>query len=173
MDKDLLKLRKRAADFPIIYKNLEEGNEEIKRMKIVECVVQIEFLIEGKRRKSWETRSTACEIWGTEKADKEIYSAAKDQEERYRNWTNGKRPGKDQSATPGPGFTPERQTRSPTAAPEKQVHFEEPGTGGNALKKSLAVWRGDYCEMADKPFVKMTSQEKNEMIKAWQDYKNE
>jgi hypothetical protein len=172
-EEDLLKPRRRASDFPILYKNLEEGNEEIKRMKIVECLVQIEFLIDGTRYKTWETRSTAREIWGLEKADKGIYSAALDQEQRFRKWKEGKRPGKDQSATPGPGLSPERTTASPTPAAEKKVHFDEPGTGDKAPKQSLEEWREDYCEMAGKPFLKMTPQEKNEMMQAWKDYKKE
>ena len=172
-EEDLLKPRKRAIDFLILYQNFEKGHEEVKRMKIVEYLVQIEYLIDEKREKRWETRSIAREIWGIEKADRGIYAAAQDQEERFRNWQKGKRPGKDQSATPGPGLSPDRDTRSPTPGPEKRVHFGKSGERENAPKQSLEAWRADYCEMAGKQFLQMTLQEKTAMMGAWKDYRDE
>jgi hypothetical protein len=113
-DVDLLKLK---SLLPIITKTTADGKPI--RMKVVDCVVKIKWLIDGEYLSSWESRQTARRIWGLERGDKGIYEAAQHQEKLFEEWVKGKRQGRDQSATPFPGIiqTLERDTRGETPAP--------------------------------------------------------
>jgi hypothetical protein len=150
----------------------EQG--QIIRMKVVDCIVKIKWLIAGRYVSSWESRQTVRRIWGLERGDKGIYIAARHQEDLFQKWDRGDRPGRDQSPTPFRGFTPGRDTREETPAPggretptspTKRVHFKEGG-------QSLQEWKNEYYEWNDLDPRKMTKQERDEMKEEWEKYKN-
>jgi hypothetical protein len=157
---------------PIIAKTTTDG--KIIRMKVVDCVVKIKWLIYEKYVSSWESRQTARRIWGLEKGDKGIYEAAQHQEKLFEEWVKGKRQGRDQSATPFPGLTPtpERDTRGETPAPgERKVQFQQSQEGSQTTKMSPKDWKKDYYEWNDIEDPKtMTREEKDEMRAAWEKY---
>jgi hypothetical protein len=175
-DVDLLKPKNLL---PTIATTKTDG--KIIRMKVVDCVVKIKWLILGVYVSSWESRQTVRRIWGLERGDKAIYEAAQHQEKLFEEWVKGKRPARDQSATPFPGLTPtpERVTRGETPAPgergtpaaEKKVQFQQSQEGSQTTKMLLKDWKKDYYEWNEiEDPKKMTEEEKDEMKAAWADY---
>jgi hypothetical protein len=65
----------------------------------VELAVKVKWTINGKKVKSWETRTTIRRLWV--KGDDYIYQAAQEQESRYGEWKAKQRPTLGRSPTPG------------------------------------------------------------------------
>jgi hypothetical protein len=166
---------KRGTNFPIIGK---DSCGDDKRMPVVDCIIKIQWFIHDVYVYSWETRQTVRRLWGGERADNGIYTAAKTQEEKYMEWKLGHRLGKDQSPTPFLEFTPEltpdrgdREDREETPAPEKGVHFN-PGSlnGDRPAKKTLADWKKGYFEVNELNSKALTAKDRAEMTDAWTIY---
>ena len=160
--------RERSTDYPIVY---HEG-DVVRYMKPVDCLIEVRYDIDGVKEKRWETRTTVRAYWGTGKADKGIYMAAIAQEDRFENWSSGKREGRDASATPGRQLTPARSERSatveidrasreptPVTAKTKAVRFNK-----NEDDDKMAKTRAIYEKMYGKSFAQMSREERREMM---------
>jgi hypothetical protein len=178
---DLIKPKETLEDFPVI----RENSDGKVRMKVVDLVVKIKWLIDGENVSSWESRDTARRIWG-KKADNAIYLAGQYQEKAYAKWVESPETGRDRSATPWslglsptpesesvPSLTPDRgetpaeeSTRAQT--PEKAVRFQGSAPDSKPASMKLADWMNDYLELkgiTDRE--KMSAEQNALMMQAW------
>jgi hypothetical protein len=164
---DLVKPKVNDDEFPVIKTIMKGDKAQEIRMSVVDCLVKIRWLIDGKAQSSWESRDTARRVFkGKKKADVGIYMAAMDQEELFEKWMKKPEAGRDRSATPWPlGLTPtpERDLQTPDRdnsptgglipgrgpsedredTPNSTGRSPASKAGGSIPKQSLADWRGD------------------------------
>lgn len=178
---DLIKPKETLEDFPVIREN-RDGKV---RMKVVDLVVKIKWLIDGENVSSWESRDTARRIWG-KKADNAIYLAGQYQEKAYMKWIENPETGRDRSATPWslgltpteesegvPSLTPDRadspeDQSSRATTPGKAVRFQASPADVKPASMKLADWMNDYMELkgiTDRE--NMTAEQNAMMMQAW------
>jgi predicted NACHT family NTPase len=117
---DLLKPKKLLS---LITTTTLNGEKITTKIKVVNCVIKIKWLIDGAYVSTWESRQTVRRIWGLERGDKGIFEAAQHQEKLFDDWYNGKREGRDRTATPFRGFD-RGETPGPEEGLGKKVQFQ-------------------------------------------------
>lgn len=147
------------------------GEKITMKMKVVDCVVKIKWLIGEAYISTWESRQTVRRIWGLERGDKGIFEAAQHQEKLFDDWFQGKREGRDRSGTPFRGFD-RGETPGPEEGLGKKVQFQQSLGDSQLPKMSQREWKKDYFESYDiEEPKKMTDKEKDKMRAAWEAYR--
>lgn len=149
----------------------------------VEMAIKLKWIIDGLKKKSWETRSTIRRLWGYETGDKYIYEAAQEQERRHEEWKKGERQSMARSPTPGVAprmlspdpkvvdpkvvdLTLQLPTRPAASKPigEKKIKQEPTEPTG---KSPMLQYKEEWCEMKDIEIGDMEEQEERDFLRAW------
>jgi hypothetical protein len=128
--------------------------------------------VNNQKSKRWETRSTVRRLWGNKKADKAIFEAACQAEERYIAATQGKR-----GYTRSPSAALRRRTKSPspsrsrsrsTSSTPARTSRWSASNDKAVSEESLEDFKTDYFELAGvEAFAELSMEDKMECMKMW------
>jgi len=151
--------------------------------------VLIAWDVDGTTRKAWEPRQALRARWKQKVADKAIFEAACEAEDRYQEVLSGKRVASSRSPSVGLVRDTTRKYRdmslgasrsSPTpprtkkTTPGTKSRFTDSDSDISDLAKKLEEFRLDYCECAGvESFRDLDPTDKADFVKAWRHAKAE
>ena len=146
----------------------DEAMRPVKRFP--STYILVDWLTDHGVQRCWETRATIRNRWGSKRADKSIYQAAYEAEERLKEHLTGTRPALDRSPTPGILYSTSRQFReisgtpAPTGTPAPAVGADNKAI----LEAALAEFKQIYCELSGvNSFNELNTADKVEWANAW------
>jgi hypothetical protein len=120
--------------------------------------------VDNQKLKRWETRTTLRRLWGKKKADKAIFEAACQAEERYIDTTDKGARG----YTKSPSAALHQRTTSPSRSRSRSTSHGSASNDKAVPDETLEDFKTDYFELAGvQAFAELSMEDKMDCMKMW------